>query len=69
MDAGLFTFVGSEFEPATRCVGLIDFAGRYGRSGFVRHVEGTSGADRVGPFRNLNFDVNVGGGWWYQDED
>jgi hypothetical protein len=69
VDAGLFTIVGSEFDPVTRCVGLITDPDPSGRSGFVRHIPELTGERRLGPFRNLNFNVEVGRGWWYQNED
>jgi hypothetical protein len=68
-DAGLFTFVGSEFDPVTRCVGLVTNPSPSGRSGFVRYVYGRSSPGDGGPFTNLNFNVDMGGGWRYQDED
>ncbi|WP_435007699.1 hypothetical protein P12x_004964 [Tundrisphaera lichenicola] len=69
VDAGLFTFVGSDINRETGSVGLITYPDPAGRSGFVRHLPETPADKRLGPFWNLNFNVSMGGGWWYQDED
>jgi hypothetical protein len=66
--AGVFRVVGSAVDPATGNVGLITNADRSGRSGFVRIRPGAGGRRR-GPFYNLNLDLALGAGWWYECED
>jgi hypothetical protein len=69
--AGLFLVVGSIVDTTTGNVGLIIDPAPSGRSGFVRVslVPGMPRGRRDGPFYNLNYDLELGGGWWYQNED
>jgi hypothetical protein len=68
---GLFRVVGSAVDPSTGNVGLIIDPDPSGRSGFVRLSPGPNkpGGRRNGPFRNLNFDLQLRGRWWYGRED
>ncbi|MFO0954174.1 MAG: hypothetical protein U0835_24065 [Isosphaeraceae bacterium] len=67
--AGVFLVIGSAVDPQTGNVGLITNAGGGNRSGFTRLPPGADPERRYGPFYNFNHEVNVGGRWWYQDED
>jgi len=66
--AGLYYVVGSVTQPNTRNVALLIDADRSGRSGFVRLEPDTSPCQNT-PLTNLNFDIQMVGGWWYQNED
>jgi hypothetical protein len=69
--AGLFMVSGSIIDPATGNIGLIIDADPSGRSGFVRFGRGFKAPQgrRHGPFYNLDFDLDMSGGWAYQTED
>jgi hypothetical protein len=69
--AGLFRVVGSAVEPSNGNVGLIVEQAPEGRSGFVRLCGGPIRPHESprGPLYNLDFEIEMGGGWWYQSED
>ncbi len=69
--AGLFMVVNSAVDPTSGNIGLITDPDPGGRSGFVRVTPGTSAlpSRASGPFYNLNGDLELGGGWRYQNED
>jgi hypothetical protein len=69
--AGLFRVVGSSVDSSTGNVGLVIDPHPSGRCGFVRLCRGpnTPEGRRIGPFYNLNFDLELGDRWWYECED
>ena len=69
--AGLFIVVNSAVDPTSGNVGLITNPDPSGRSGFVRvsPASSTLPIRAAGPFYNLNYDMEMGGGWRYQNED
>jgi hypothetical protein len=64
---GLFEVVESALDPATGNVGLVTESRPGGRSGFARAPR--PGPMEPGPFGNLNWDIDLGGGWRCQVED
>lgn len=66
--AGFFSVVGSDVDSPSGSIGLVIDPNPAGRSGFVRVPPGAEGR-RMGPFTNLDQDLSLGHGWWYDSED
>jgi hypothetical protein len=65
--AGLFRVLGTRLDTDSGNVGLVIDDHPYGLTGLVRRGPGSR--HHFGPFHNLNEDVSLGGGWWFQEED
>jgi hypothetical protein len=62
--AGLFRVVGSYLDEATSSVGLM-----IGPTGFVRVCPGAPTKLSSHPIIGTEVDVDLGGGWWYREDD
>jgi hypothetical protein len=65
--AGLFRVLDTRLDSASGNVGLVIDDHPNGLTGLVRRGRGSR--HHFGPFHNLNTDVSLGGGWWFQEED
>jgi hypothetical protein len=66
--AGLFQVLGSAVDPISGSVGLMIDPNPIGATGFVRVHPGTA-PDQRGPIVGSELDVNLGGRWWYREDD
>ncbi|MFI5387530.1 MAG: hypothetical protein ACHQ50_15585 [Fimbriimonadales bacterium] len=67
--AGLFWVAGSAVDTATGNVGLMIDPNPNGPTGFVRVSPGTPLEHRFRPIGADDLEVDLGGGWWYHEED
>lgn len=67
--AGPFRLAGSAVDPATGNVGLMIDPNPGGPVGFVRLGPGANPDHRHRPIRGDDLEVQLGGGWWYHEED
>lgn len=66
---GPFRVAGSGVDPTTGNVGLMIDPSPGGPTGFVRVGPGTPSNQRHRPIRGDDLEVQLGGGWWYHEED
>lgn len=65
--AGMFQVLRGEVDATSGNVGLVLDDDPNGRTGLVRVAPGATSTVR--PFLNLNLDIDLGGGWRFQQED
>ena len=66
---GPFRLAGSKVDVATGNVGLVTYPNSSGPTGFVRVSAATPNQNRHIPIRGDIFEVELGPGWWYHEED
>lgn len=66
--AGPFRVAAAAVDPVSGNVGLMIDPNPNGPTGFVR-VQSANPADLRGPIIGSDLDLELGGGWWYREED
>ena len=66
---GPFRLAGSKVDVRTGNVGLVIYPNPNGPTGFVRVSAATANQNHGTPIRGDIFEVELGPGWWYHEED
>jgi hypothetical protein len=65
----MFRVVKSAVDPVSRNVALMIDSNPNGPTGFVRVATDTLFGDQGGPIVGSDSNIELGGGWWYREED